>query len=396
MKKLLVLLVALSLRAQDFTDVEKTAREEMTKLGVPGIAVAVVRGDQVIYKKGIGVASVETGEAVRPEMLFRLGSTTKMMTATALVSLAVEGKADLEAPIGKYLPFLTPKLAKITANQLLSHTAGIHDEAPMFGSHDETALGAGIHSWTDAWLFTDPGKIFSYSNPGYWMAGYLVETITGKPYADAMEERVFKPFGMARTTLRPTMAITWPLAQGHEAGKVVRPAADNAAGWPAGSVFSNVEDLSRFVTACLNQKNRAFALMSTAHAKEPGSDSSYGYGLTIHTVRGVPIVEHGGSRSGYGSMIRMAPAQKVGIIILANRSGASLPATMTKISELLLPMGPVNADFTHLVAVPAPGVYQNGDQKVEVVAGKPLDRGLVAEGDYVCRGSRCFARVTTK
>jgi CubicO group peptidase (beta-lactamase class C family) len=134
----------------------------------------------------------------------------------------------------------------------LSHTAGIHDEAPQYGSHDESALGSGNRAWTDDWLFTSPGKIVSYSNPGYWLAGFLVETLTGMDYADAMEARVFGPLGMTRTTFRATTAMTWPIAQGHESGKVVRPAADNAAAWPAGSIFSNASELSRFVIAFMN------------------------------------------------------------------------------------------------------------------------------------------------
>ena len=191
-------------------------RGELARLHIPGASIAIVRGERSHLSKALGTANVETGEALRPEMLFRLGSTTKMMTAAALIGLAVEGKIDLNAPIGKYVSGLTPMLAGVTANQLLSHTAGIHDEAPMQGSHDDAALGSGIRAWTDAWFFTAPGKIISYANPGYWVAGYLVEVLTGKPYADAMEERVFRPLGMARTTLRPTMAMTYPLAQGHE------------------------------------------------------------------------------------------------------------------------------------------------------------------------------------
>src|SRR5262249_55032185 len=153
---------------------------------------------------------------------------------------------------------LPAKLGAITANQLLSHTAGLRDEAPMYGSHDDGALGAGIRAWTAEWLFTSPGRIFSYSNPGYWMAGYLLETITGKPYAEAIEPRLSRRLGMARTTLGPTVAMTSPFAQGHEVvnGKagIVRPAADNAGSWPAGSVFSNADDLARWVVAVLNRR----------------------------------------------------------------------------------------------------------------------------------------------
>jgi CubicO group peptidase (beta-lactamase class C family) len=248
--------VPLAAQTADYAPLEKSAVEELARLKIPGASIAIVRGDRVVYSKGFGLADIETGAAVRPEMLFRLGSTTKMFTAAALVGLSVEGKIDLNAPIGKCLDFLPPGLSRITANQLLSHTAGIHDEAPMYGSHDDAALGNGIRAWTDAWLFTAPGKIISYSNPGYWLAGYLVETLSEMPYADAMEARLFKPLDMTRTTLRPTTAMTWPLSQGHDLGtgkpKVARPAADNASGWPAGSMFSNTQDLSRFVIAFMN------------------------------------------------------------------------------------------------------------------------------------------------
>lgn len=129
---------------------------EMVKLHIPGATIAIVRGDQVIFEKSFGTANIETGEAMRPEMLIRIGSTTKMFTAAALVGLAVEGKIDLNAPVGKYVAGLPPKISRLTANQLLSHTAGLSDDDPFIGLHDDSALGAGIHSWTDSWLFTDP------------------------------------------------------------------------------------------------------------------------------------------------------------------------------------------------------------------------------------------------
>jgi CubicO group peptidase (beta-lactamase class C family) len=439
MRSLLLLAVSVPLLSQDFASIAESARDELRRLNIPGASIAIVRGDRVVFSEGVGVANVETGEPVRAEMLFRLGSTTKMLTATALVGLAVEGKIDLNAPISRYLPNLPPRLAQITANQLLSHTAGILDTAPMLGLHDDDALGKGIRGWTDAWLFTSPGKIFSYSNPGYWLSGYLVETLSGKPYADAMEARVFQPLGMARTTLRPTMAMTWPLAQGHEEGRIARPAADNAASWPAGSVFSNTHDLAQFVIAFLNDGRvdghraidpKIIALLSTPHAKYPDSDESYGYGLTIRDLRGVHIVEHGGSRSGYGSFIRMAPEQRAAIIIQTNRSGANLPATLERASELLLPLAPktdakprtslaISNDDLRRVA----GVYRNGDQRIEIAArdGKlylkrgaaedPLEKHSAsryaasrggeyvmtpaADGsvEYITSGSRSFARM---
>ena len=165
----------------DPASIERVALEELAASKTPGAAVAVVLNDHVVFSHGYGVSSVDTGAPITPDMLFRLGSTTKMFTASAVVGLALQGKADLNAPVSKYISGLDPIIGKLTANQLLSHTSGLHDEAPMFGSHDETALGTGIHAWKADFLFAPPGKIYSYSNPGYWLAGYLAETVSGKP-----------------------------------------------------------------------------------------------------------------------------------------------------------------------------------------------------------------------
>jgi CubicO group peptidase (beta-lactamase class C family) len=421
---LVFLLATLPALSQDFAAVEQSAKEEIARLRIPGAAIAVVKGDRVVYSGAVGVANVETGEAVRPEMLFRLGSTTKMFTAAALCGLAAEGKIDLKAPVGKYIAGLPPRLSKTTGDQLLSHTAGVLDTAPMYGSHDDDALGKGIRSWTDEWLFTSPGRIFSYSNPGYWMAGYLVEVLHGKAYADAMTERLFEPLGMKRTTLRPTTAMTWPLAQGHNsigggAPYIARPAADNAASWPAGSMFSSVSELARFTVAFLNDgmvegkralDPKAIAMLSTAHAKYPGSDDAYGYGLTIREHRGVRMVEHGGSRMGYGSSIRMAPAQRVAVIVATNRSGATLPATAEKALEMMVSLKERVAPARRETATSGVvGVYRNGDQRIEVVerGGKlvvvrgasevPFSGYVTVPGEgrveYLWSGSRAFARV---
>jgi CubicO group peptidase (beta-lactamase class C family) len=161
------------------SSVEAVALEELRDRQTPGAAIAIVQDGRMIYSRGFGLANVETGEEVRPEMLFRLGSTTKMFTAAAVVLLADQGKLNLHEPIGKHIAGLSPKLAALTAHQLLSHTSGILDEAPMFGSHDDDALKREVASWTDARFFTEPGQIYSYSNPGYWLAGLLAEQVGG-------------------------------------------------------------------------------------------------------------------------------------------------------------------------------------------------------------------------
>jgi CubicO group peptidase (beta-lactamase class C family) len=378
--------VAIPLAAQaDFAGLDTFATQELARHRIPGASIAVVRADRIVYSKVFGTANLETGEPMRPEMLVRIGSTTKMFTAAALIGLAVEGKIDLNAPVGTYLKFLTPRLSQATANQLLSHTAGIHDAAPQYGSHDDSALGSEIRAWTDDWLFTSPGKIVSYSNPGYWLVGFLVETLTGMPYADAMVARVFKPLGMTRTTFRPTTAMTWPLAQGHELGAVVRPAADNAATWPAGSIFSNASELSRFVIAFMNGgrldgkqvlEPKVIVLMSAPHTAIPGGINtyqSYCYGLSAGEYRGVRFLEHKGERAGYGSIIRMIPERRVAVIVVTNQTGEDLPETAERALELATPLAPKPAEVSQPAEQITPddiariaGAYQNGAGRLEI------------------------------
>ncbi|HEY2414485.1 MAG TPA: serine hydrolase domain-containing protein [Pirellulaceae bacterium] len=334
----------------DFSRLETTALAEMQATNTPGAAIGIVRDGQLVWKKGLGLANVETNQPVDHEMLFRLGSTTKMFTAAAVVSLAEEGKIELNEPIGKVVPKLHPAIAALTPHQLLTHTAGLTDESVMSGRHDDDALAAYARTMDQTWLFTEPGSIHSYANPGYWLAGLVCEQRDGHPYADMMDRRLFRPLGMARTTLRPTLAMTWPLALGHEirGGKpaIVRPQADNAATWPAGQMYSSVSDLARFTTALMDRGRldgkpvlspKAITALTSPHVPRPGDDEHYGYGLSVGQDRGVLIWQHGGSRTGYGSTIRMAPQQKTALIILTNRSGSSLPKTAIAALNMLLP-----------------------------------------------------------
>jgi CubicO group peptidase (beta-lactamase class C family) len=402
------------LAAADFQQLERTVADELRATGIPGAAVAVVQGDRVLFAKGFGVTSVEAGTPVTAGTLFRLGSTTKMFTAAALVQLAEEGKLRLDGPTGEHVKGLKEPFASLTPHQLLTHTAGVTDEAPMFGPHDDPALGQKVRSWGPDYQFTTPGRVHSYSNPGYWLAGLVVEEASGRPYADRMADALFGPLGMTRTTFRPTLAMTHPLALGHalEGGeaKVIRPAADNAATWPAGSIFSSANDLSRFTVAFLNDGRldgkpvlspSLIKTLSAPHAAIPGGADRYGYGLHLTTHRGLNVLEHGGSRSGYGSQIMMVPDKHVAVIVLANTTGARLPKTLDAALEAVLPLGPPTARPSRSeVAMTAEevarcvGVYGNNRERVELVRkGDKLvmkrDRGeesVVKLGDDRYRG----------
>ncbi len=361
---LLVSILGVPLRAQpvepapapDFSELERTVLDEMSATATPGAAVAVIQGDRVVFARGLGVANVETGEPVTPDTLFRVGSLTKMLTAAAVLTLARDGELSLDAPLSKKDKRLAPKLGQLTLDQLLSQTAGLRDEAGGHGrDHGDEALDRFV-DWLgtrDNTTLLPPGTAFSYSNAGYAVAGTLLTRAVGKPYADAMEEVLFKPLGMTRTTLRPTMAMTYPLAIGHAAGEsgrlaVVRPVADDSRLWPAGYAFSSANDLARFIRAVLNGgqldgrqalRTGVSAQLLTPHVPIPTNvfkNGAYGYGFFLQDDRGMRRAEHGGELPGYSAEIRMFPERRVAVIVLMNREGVRFHQTFDKAFDLLL------------------------------------------------------------
>jgi len=346
---LLLLFVTGPIQAKpDFSELEKLVPEELKERNTPGAVIAIVSGDRVVYQKAFGLANIETGSPMQPEMLFRLGSTTKMFTAAALVSLAEQNKINLNEPLGNRIKGLNEKIAALTPHHLLSNSAGIRDFAAPSISNDDPALGNMVRSWKDDIFFANQGEIYSYSSAGFWLSGFVVEELQGKPYGDSMVELLFKPLGMERTTLRPLIAMTYPFASPHQPveGKpvIVRPFFNNVAMWPAGSIFSNANDLSRWVIALLNEGRldskqvlspTLIARMFGHHIPVPGEkDSYYAYGLTAFKYKDVEFVGHGGFSRGYGSMIQMIPSRKFAVIVLTNRSGETLLKSLNKAMEL--------------------------------------------------------------
>jgi CubicO group peptidase (beta-lactamase class C family) len=277
-----------------------------------------------------------------------------MFTAAGLVMLAEEGKVDLQKPIGDCVRDLHPSIARLTAHQLLTHTAGLSDPNAMNGPHDETALGTTVRSLGPRDFFDEPGRLYSYANPGYWIAGLVVQEVSGKLYADHLTERVFRPLGMTRTTFRPTMAMTWPFAVGHSPegrgeAKVIRPLADNAGVWPAGQMFSSAPEFARFCIAFMNGglldgktvlSRHVIEQLSAPHVKVPMDDRHYGYGLSVRDEGGLRWLSHTGSRTGYGSIAKLCPEKQFAVIILCNKTGHNLPRSTAKAVQLVLGIEP--------------------------------------------------------
>jgi CubicO group peptidase (beta-lactamase class C family) len=334
--------------AADFAPLVEVIETQMQLQGAPGLAVAVIAGDAMVFSQGFGVRSIETDDPVTTATLFRIGSTTKPLTAVGLLRLVEAGLVDLDAPVVTYVPEFAVD-PRITVRQVLSHTAGLNDASTLYGRRDAPALEAYVASFTPESAFAPPGAVLSYASPGFDIAGRIIETVSGQFYEDYMADHVFRLLNMPRTTLRPNIAITYPVAVGHSPGpqglQVVRPDPDNVAEYPAGFVFSTVEDLANLARLLLN--DGALAGVNVLRADlveqmqtpvleiEPGG-RGYGLGLFTGEWRGLRQVGHGGAILGYATAFELLPDQGVGVIVLANQSGFNAQPIVSAAFDLLV------------------------------------------------------------
>ncbi|MFC8914818.1 serine hydrolase domain-containing protein [Streptomyces sp. NPDC047821] len=312
---------------------------ERTRHGIPGLALAVADRTGVLHARGFGRTGAHDGaEDVSAATLFRLGSVTKPLTATAVLRLRDRGLMDLDRPVVDVLPGLAdcgyPAVEHITARMLLGHTAGLpHDFFPTGGGDPADLPGMVIRLLRTYGPVAPPGTAYSYSNPGYDLAGAVAATVAGTPFPRLVDELVLRPLGMVSTTFDPAAAMTRPLALGHRYGLdgtpvVERRVADNVAHHPSGFALSNALDMGRFVAAHLGAATGpadrlltegSRRLMGTGHARlflPDDTESTLGF----HRWRwqGHPVLGHTGDICGYGAWLAMLPDRGVGAVLLAN------------------------------------------------------------------------------
>ena len=329
---------AQSAPAPNLARLDSLVAAELARTKTPGVQIAVARDGKVVFSKGYGVADIETSRPVTPQTLFRVGSVTKMVTGAVLAQLAADGKLDLRAPISRYVPELDGrKVGTVTSQQLLTHTAGWIDNAIPYGRMGEGALGEVMREVSDTMFFTEPGRVLSYSNPGFSMAGYVAERAGGKRFGTLADELVLQPMGMGHATFRPLAAMTRDFSQGHvgqpqNPAAIVRPFTENTAQWAAGFLFATAQDMARFAIAVMDDgmldgrrviPAEAVRLLTTPDPRIPGDTvARYAYGLMVgrHAESGSRLWRHGGAINGFDAVVTMLPDQRTAVIVLDNRS----------------------------------------------------------------------------
>ena len=304
----------------------------------PGAAVLVVQDGRNILRKGYGMAELELGVPISPEMVFRVGSVTKEFTSACVLRLAEEGRLALEDPIGKYLPDFPTGGRRVTIEELLNHTSGIHSYTDMPEWRDRMR-----EDWTlaqleaffrDAPFDFEPGTKWHYDNSGYVLLGAILEKVTGKPYAEIVSDMIFRPVGMTATRYGSDAPIIPGRVAGYlktPAGIVNAPFLSMTQPYAAGALVSTVDDLARW-QAALDAgrvlKPETLRRMWTPAKLPDGSETRYGYGWIIWRWDGHAVVEHGGGINGFQSANMRLPDDRIYVAVLSNCGGCADPRTL--------------------------------------------------------------------
>ncbi len=318
--------------------IEAFLQEQQRIEGTPGIMVAVVQRDSVVFERGVGVADLGTGAPLTGETRFLVGSISKVFTAIALLQLQEEGLVDLDRPVVTYLPWFQVRspYAPITLRHLLTHTAGLPRDRSDLPSSPYTAVAL-----RDRELTAPPGERFAYSNIGYQLLSLVVEEVEGRPFGEAIRARVLEPLGLRHTETAVLPEGQLGAATGYQYLYDDRPPAPDArlvavpwTEYTAGdaNIVSTADDLGRLLVALLAQgraghppllQPASFARMvqRTVPATELGPGFFYGFGLVLGQQDDDPILWHGGGMPGYRAIIMGDLDERLGVVVLMNGPG---------------------------------------------------------------------------
>ncbi|HYL97163.1 MAG TPA: serine hydrolase domain-containing protein, partial [Terriglobales bacterium] len=314
--------------------IDSYVARQMKAEQVPGLVLAITERNRLLRVSTYGYADVEAKLPTTPDTLFEIGSISKSFTAIALLQLREQGKFDPRQPITRYLPWFSihSNYRPITGHDIMTHTAGLprdRDDVPS-----SLYQAAGVR---DRWTGYEPGKYFAYSNIGYQIMGYVLQEITGKPYAETVRAHILQPLGMEHSDAVFTNDTYKRLAVGYAPLYDDRPYNPAEPLIPAtwqeyaagdGSVVSTAPDLAKYLRMLLNHgagpsgrivSEESWKLLTQPAAKVPGEENTYyGYGIFSRTVEGHRYIEHSGGMTGYSARMEGDLDSGLGVVALEN------------------------------------------------------------------------------
>jgi CubicO group peptidase (beta-lactamase class C family) len=340
---------ALSFDPSEFSAYTERARQDWK---VPGMAVAVVRGNEILLIEGYGLRRIDTPAKVDNRTVFNIGSVTKSFTAAMIASLVADKKLALNDKVTKHLPgVLTGESANdITIADLLSHRSGL---APVnysvLGDVSRQDMLQRLQYLPRAASFRSN---FVYNNFGYVASAAVAEKVTGSSWDQLIRDRLFQPIGLADAVTSAAEQLkaanrASPHGKIAERPTVVTPVPLRMVG-PAGTIGMSIEDLARWVQLHLNEGRvaerqvlapemvRAMQAPHISQSVTPGLQAiwpsthfrAYGLGWFMRDYRGVKLLEHGGNTTGFTAHVAFVPELDFGVAILSNMDSSPLPSAL--------------------------------------------------------------------
>jgi serine beta-lactamase-like protein LACTB, mitochondrial len=326
-----------ALSGDQISKIEGTIAAFRSRLSIPAISIAIVKDNQIVFRRGYGLADLENKVPATADTVYRIASVSKPLAAVAAMQLVEKGKLDLDAPIQKYAPSFPIKAFPITTRQLLAHLSGVRGYRRGEGErtyHYESLTDA-LAVFKDDPLEHEPGTKYAYTTFGYTLLGVVIEGASGMSYPEYLLERILKPAGMLHTQVDDIYAIIPNRARGYSPrvygqfnGNWRNPALmDSSYKIPGGGLVSTAEDLARFAIAVQNGvliKPETFEQMSRNQKTRDGQETGYGYGWYVGRREGREpdgSVWHGGVQQGFTSDLWILPNKHFAVVILTNLEG---------------------------------------------------------------------------
>jgi CubicO group peptidase (beta-lactamase class C family) len=371
-----------------FDDVRAAVEAAIAETNTPGVAVGLLH-DGEEHVAAYGVTSVDNPLDVTPDTLFQIGSITKTFTGTIAMALVERGELELDAPVRRYLRKLAladgSVAAAVTMRHLLTHTAGwVGDYFADHGAGDD-ALARMVDDLQRLPQLTPVGTVWSYNNAGFYLAGRVIEVVTGEPYERVVQSLLFAPLGLEHSLFAAEEVMTRRFAVGHHRAEdapptVARPWAIGRAHHAAGGIASTVVDLLRYARFHLSDGEGILTRASLAEMQRPQlraapSFGSVGLAWGIDDVTGIVLVHHGGGTNGQVAHLSFAPDSRTVLTVLTNHQdgGEVVSAASNVVVEAL---GGHKPDRIAVVIDPAEylGTYRSPLLDAEL---KTTDDGLL-------------------
>jgi CubicO group peptidase (beta-lactamase class C family) len=346
----------------------------------PGASVIVIKEGRVLLRKGYGMADMELGVKVEPDMVFRLGSITKQFTAVSILMLAEQGKLSLSDDVTKFFPDFPTNGRAITVEHLLTHTSGIksYTSIPAWLSmwRKDMSVAELIDLFKNEPADFEPGVRWSYNNSGYIMLGAIIEKVSGMSYEQFLQKNIFDPLGMKHTFYGSASRLIPRRVPGYTMTKDGLHNAEYLSmtqPYAAGSLLSNVDDMALWDAALYTDrlvKQPSLQKAWTPYVLKDGTPTGYGFGWSKFQYDGRTIIEHGGGIHGFSTIGIRAPEDRVYVVILTNRDYQTPDDTGLRVAALAI--GRPMRDAVAVAVAPTDleplaGVYQINEKETYTV-----------------------------